>query len=441
MNLPRSFRGVTALVVVFVAAACTGGGGEPIELEEVTTGSVSQTIAAPATLAPAARRTVTAPASGRVAEILVESGDRVEAGELVLRLESTSLEAAIGQAQAGLDAAGALGGITPAVDLSVLIEPIRSQVQEVVPPALDALEAQAEEVDDEDVRAQLLLRLNDARTRYREVVDDLARAEAEARATARRSTAAQRAAAEAQRRQAQAALDAAQEREDELAVTSPITGVIELSEGDEVRTAAPNVGAELPPEVSGLLGGSSGGGPVAVGADVGVGQPLFTVYDLSRFHAEATVDEVDAIEVASGQVAEIFVEAYQDRTFDARVSDIGIAPAEGRAGGVVYPVTVRFQDDLDGITFRVGMTASVEIVVEEVDDAMVVPSRALLVRDGRDVVLVSRSDDGAPVARTVEVELLAVGEERAAVEGELEVGEDVVVSGFEDLEDGDPIPG
>lgn len=442
MSLPPAPRGVfAAVVVLLLAAACSGGSGEPIELEEVTTGSVTQTIAAPATLEPADRRTVRSPASGRVAEILVRSGERVEAGELVLRLESDSIAAAIGQAQAGLDAAGALGGITPSVDLSVLLEPVRSQVAEVVPPVLDQLEAQAEQVENDAVRAELLLRLNDARVRYQQVIDDLEQAEAQAAAAARRSTAAQRAAAEAQRRQAQAALDAAQEREDQLAVTTPIAGVIELSDGDDGAAAAPDLGGQLPSDITGLLGGSSGSGPVAVGADVGAGQALFTVYDLSGFHAEATVDEVDAIEVAAGQAAEIFVEAYPDRTFDARVSDIGIAPEEGRAGGVVYPVTVRFQDDLDEVTFRVGMTASVEIVTEEVDGATVVPSRALLVRDGRDVVFVARSDDGATVARAVEVDLLAVGDERAAVDGDLEPGDRVVVAGFDDLEDGDPVPG
>lgn len=442
MNLPRPLRGVVPLCAALLAlSACSGDAGEPIELEEATTGSVTQTIAAPATLEPADRRTVRSPASGRVAEILVESGERVVAGDVVVRLDSDSIEAAIGQARAGLDAAGALGAIAPAVDLSVLIEPVRSQVEEVVPPVLDALEEQAEAIDDRDARAELLLRVNDARTRYLGVVSDLRQAEAEAAAASRRSTAAQRAAAEAQRRQAQAALTAAEEREDQLSVTAPIDGVVELADGEETPVAGADVGRELPPEVSGLLGGSRGGGPVAPGADVGVGQPLFTVYDLSGFHAEATVDEVDAIDVAAGQAAEIFVEAHPDRTFAARVSHVGIAPAQGRAGGVVYPVTVRFQDDLDDVTFRVGMTASVEIVVEEVDDATVVPSRALLVRDGRDVVLVARTEDGDTVARAVEVDLLAVGEERAAVAGDLEVGDRVVVSGFDDLEDGDPLPG
>lgn len=440
MSLSRPLRGALAAWVVLLVA-CTAGAGEAVELEEVTTGSVTQTIAAPATLEPADRRVVSAPASGRVVEIVVGSGDQVEPGEVVLRLESDSIDAAIAQAQAGLDAAGALGAIPPSMDLSPLIEPIRSQVEEVVPPALDALEQQADTVGDPDVRAQLLLQLNDARARYQEVVADLQEAEAEAAAAARRSTAAQRAAAEAQRRQAEAALEAARQREDQLAITSPIAGVIELSDGEDPAAGSADLGADLPPEVSGMLGARGGGRPVAVGAAVAAGQALFTVYDLSGFHAAASVDEVDAVEVAAGQPAEVFVEAYPDRTFSAHVDSVGIAPDEGSAGGVVYPVTVRFQDQLDGVVFRVGMTASVEVVVEEVDDAPIVPARALLVRDGRDVVLVARLEDGDRVAREVEVDLLAVGEDRAAVDGDVEVGDRVVVSGFDDLEDGDRLPG
>lgn len=437
MSLSARLRGASAVAVAFLAlSACSSGGGDPIELAEVTTGAVTQTVAAPANVEPADRRTVTSPATGTIEEIVVAPGDEVRAGDVILRISSDSLDAAISQARAGLDAASALGAIGPAVDLSGLVSPIREQVQEVVPPVLEDLETRAEQLEDPDLRAELLLRLNDARIRYREVVDELASAESEAEAAARRSTAAQRAAAEAQRRQAQAALDAAQQREDQLTVTSPIDGVVELADGDPASAGAP----ELPSELGGFLGSGSGGGPVAPGAQVAVGQALFTVYDLSGFHVRATVDEVDAIEVAAGQPVEILVEAYMDRSFRGRVERVGVAPEQGRAGGVVYPVTVRFQDDLDDVTFRVGLTASVEIAVEEVDDAPVVPSRALLVRDGRDVVFVARTEDGGRVVRAVEIELLAVGEERAAVAGDLEVGEEVVVSGFDDLEDGDPLP-
>lgn len=62
------------------------------------------------------------------------------------------------------------------------------------------------------------------------------------------------------------------------------------------------------------------------------------------------------------------------------------------------------------------------------------PSRALLRREG-DIVYVVR--DGR--LKVVEVKVLALGEERAAVRGDLTSDDVVVVSGYEDLDEGDEV--
>ena len=158
------------------------------------------------------------------------------------------------------------------------------------------------------------------------------------------------------------------------------------------------------------------------------------MYDLSSFHVAASVDEVDAVLVEVGQAVDVLVDAFPERVFDGTVKRVGVGPSASSGGGVVYPVDVQL-DAEQGLAFRVGMTASVEIVVREVESDTVVPSRALLTRESREVVLVAR--DGH--VEEVQIDVEALGEEDAAVDGDLRVGEEVVVAGFEDLADGDPL--
>jgi multidrug efflux pump subunit AcrA (membrane-fusion protein) len=98
-------------------------------------------------------------------------------------------------------------------------------------------------------------------------------------------------------------------------------------------------------------------------------------------------------------------------------------------------VTVRLVERSDEVSLRIGMTASVEIQVREVEGELVVPSSALLRRGGDEVVHVVR--DG--VAHRVEVAVLALGDGTAAVSGDLAVGDIVVTTGVELLEDGQEV--
>ncbi|HEX2029617.1 MAG TPA: HlyD family efflux transporter periplasmic adaptor subunit [Nitriliruptorales bacterium] len=417
-------------------AACSPSPDVAVDTADVTSATVVQTVAAPATVEPSQRRTVTSPTAGEVAERLVQDGATVAAGDPVLRLRSDSADLALVQARAGLDAAGALADLSPAPDLSTLLAPLRQQVDAVVPGILDTLEHEAASITDDQVRQHLVQRLTETRAAYERTARDLARAEADASRAARRATSSQRAVAEAQRQQAEAALAAARAREDALMLVAPVGGVLEYASGPDRGPVA----GDLPADVGGLLGSGPAVGPVDVGATVVPGQALFTVYDLSGFHVAATVDEVDAVLVEVDQPATVLVDAYPDDRFEGHVTRVGIGPRRSDSGGVVYPVTVAFRSLPDGIRLRVGMTASVEIEVERVTADTVVPAAALLRRDGRDVVLVVQDEGDGGRVREVAVEVAALGEDTAAVEGDLAPGDVVVLSGSEQLEDGDRLP-
>jgi HlyD family secretion protein len=444
---PRSKPLVVAVVAALALSSCRGEEAPLVETAEVVAGEVVQTVAAAAQLEPAGRVSVAAPAGGEVAELLVGDGDEVREGDPLVRLRSGSVELQIAQAQAAVDAADALAGAASSagVDLSPVLGALRGQLDAVYPPLLDALYQQAAGVEDPDVRAALEERVARAEDAYRQSRANLQRSEAQLRGQAQQATAGQVAAAEAQRQQASLALEAARDRADDLTLLAPADGVVELARaGDGGGAAVPDLdalagGAEDLGSLLGGVGGSGGtqvAGPLAAGVAVVPGQLLLTIYDLSGFTARVEVDEIDVVEVADGQAVTVLVDAYPGVELRGVVTHVALAPTRGVTGGASYPVTVGLRGVPSEVRLRVGLTASAEIEVRRLETETVVPTAALLRRGEGEVVHVVR--DG--IVREVPVTVTAIGDDTAAVEGELEAGERVVTVGVELVEDGIEFP-
>lgn len=102
---------------------------------------------------------------------------------------------------------------------------------------------------------------------------------------------------------------------------------------------------------------------------------LFTLAeDLTRMELRVDVDEADVGRVAVGQSGSFAVDAYPERTFPARIRVVRYA-SETVQNVVTYKATLDV-DNAD-LSLRPGMTATAEIVVERVHDALLVPNAAL----------------------------------------------------------------
>lgn len=102
---------------------------------------------------------------------------------------------------------------------------------------------------------------------------------------------------------------------------------------------------------------------------------LFTLADdLRRMELQVDVDEADVGQVREGQQATFTVDAYPDRTFPARISEVRYAP-ESVEGVVTYTAVLSI--DNSDLSLRPGMTAVADIVVRDVTDALLVPNAAL----------------------------------------------------------------
>lgn len=381
--------------------------------------------------------------------VLASLEDQVQALEdTVTAVTAATRQSGEATAAALRDLADELGGQLP--------EELDVDPELIAAPGADAVTV---EVDTTALEASLhdaRQRLRSARAEYRTASAQLGDVEADAQSQAAEAARTQAAATELQREQAEVAVAAVQDRLDELAVVAPADGVVELSRGGaatagggagalggldaDLGSLADSLGAGGPAggDVAGLLGGGTVApdeGPPAVGARVGAGQPILTIFDLDGFTVAAEVDELDVVEVAVGQSVVVLVDAFPDAELAGVVDHIALEPRTAGMGGALYPVTVRLVDRPDEVSLRIGMTVSVEIQVREVEGELVVPSSALLRRGGDEVIHVVR--DG--VARRVEVTVLALGDGTAAVSGDLEVGDTVVTTGVELLEDGQEV--
>jgi HlyD family secretion protein len=102
---------------------------------------------------------------------------------------------------------------------------------------------------------------------------------------------------------------------------------------------------------------------------------LFSIAeDLAQMEVQVDVDEADVGKVEEGQTATFSVDAYPDRRFPASIRELRFA-SETVQGVVTYKAVLTV--DNSELLLRPGMTATAEIIVEEVQDALLVPNAAL----------------------------------------------------------------
>jgi HlyD family secretion protein len=102
---------------------------------------------------------------------------------------------------------------------------------------------------------------------------------------------------------------------------------------------------------------------------------LFTLAeDLARMELIVDVDEADVGAVKAGQPAQFTVDAYPNRRFPAHITQVRYG-ASAQEGVVTYATVLNV--DNSELTLRPGMTATAEITVHQIDDALLIPNAAL----------------------------------------------------------------
>lgn len=102
---------------------------------------------------------------------------------------------------------------------------------------------------------------------------------------------------------------------------------------------------------------------------------LFTLAeDLTQMELHVNVDEADIGKVREGQMATFSVAGYSNRTFEARITQARYGSTT-TAGVVTYETVLKVNNS--DLSLRPGMTATADIKVKKVENAILIPSAAL----------------------------------------------------------------
>lgn len=123
-----------------------------------------------------------------------------------------------------------------------------------------------------------------------------------------------------------------------------------------------------------------------VGDQVWANQPLLILPDVSKMVVEAKVRETDVHKLEKNQQVEVRVDAYPELRLHGSVTLIGTLAQEERErrGVKFFGVTLELKESEPRL--RPGMTARVEIQVEQRPRALYVPLEAVFEREGRTLV-------------------------------------------------------
>ena len=137
---------------------------------------------------------------------------------------------------------------------------------------------------------------------------------------------------------------------------------------------------------------------------------------------QVSFSESDVNKLKIGQPATVKISSIEEAELAGRVTHVDLLPSEGSSGVVEYPATILLTQSEEGL--RAGMSATAEVVVEQVENAISVPSEAISSLGPRKTVTV-READGKETQRTVTTGL--VGDETTQILSGVKPGETLVL--------------
>ena len=328
---------IASVVLVIAAGAWWLMRASPVSVTLITVerGPVAATVAnTRAGTVDACRRAGLSPSlGGQIATLPVSDGDRVEQGQLLLELWNEDIKA-----QLMLAEREAVASRSRAREACVI-----SQVA-----ARDA---------------ERLMTLHEQRLASEEAADQ---AVGRAESTAAACTAAQDAT-----RVSEARIDVARENLTRTQLFAPFAGVIAEINGEVGEFVTPSpVGIPTPPTVD--------------------------LIDASCLYISAPIDEVDAPRIAAGLPARISLDAFPDHVFPGHVRRVAPYVLDQERQARTVEIEAEF-DDPSKAGLLAGYSADVEIVLDQHEDVVRVPTSAILadntvfVFDESTKTLVSRS--------------------------------------------------
>ena len=425
------------------------------QTEEITRGNLTAIVGATGTVRANQTAMMTWQTTGQIGEINVAAGEQVSTDDVLGRLSLSSLPQALILAEADLVAA------RRALENLQQSGLARAQAQLALSQAEDELDTALSKRTSKDYSRASELTLEEARTRLSLAEDEVARYEDlydqvkdfssdnttrlniySALLNARR----QLELAQANLRyleggpnpleveQADATVALAQAKYDDA--LREWDRIKDGPDPDDVRAAEARIAAIEASLAMSTLTAPFTGTITEVNSKIGdqvtPGTNSFRLDDLSRLLVDVQVPEADINRLEVGQPVVMSFDAILGKEYNGKIVEVGRVGATV-TGIVNFKVTI----ELSGIDSDVlsGMTAAVNIVINQLEDVLLVPNRAVRLKDGQRVVYLLKL--GVPTA--VPIELGAQSDLTSEiVSGDVKEGDTVVLNPPTQFEAGQP---
>ncbi|MCK4644753.1 MAG: efflux RND transporter periplasmic adaptor subunit [Candidatus Aminicenantes bacterium] len=290
-----------------------------VTMEKVEKHDLASTISASGEIKPKKSVNISAQVPGRIIKIGVEEGQRVKAGDFLMKLDSTQYEA-----NAERDRA--------------LIHLYRTEL----------------------IKAEARLKKDTSfYERQKKLYEEqlLSKEQLEEAKTIHEISIAQQQSIRYQIDQAQASLQSSMDNLRKTAYNSPIDGIITSLRIEEGEIA--------------MIGTMNNPGTV-----------LMIIADLSVMEVEVEVDETDVIGIKIGHQAEVRIDALPDQTVDGKVTEIGSSALQKLTSSQEskdFKVIITLENPPENL--KPGLSASADITTAEKKDVLAVPISALVLRE------------------------------------------------------------
>jgi len=447
---------ILLLALAILASACqanVSAASQPqTPTATVSRGTLAATVSAAGTIAAQAQVSVQFENSGQVKAVNVKVGDQVKAGQVMASLDTAELETEAASAQAALESAQAKLAIAkqaPSASEVKAAEAALTSAQAALRAAQNetahlgdqvtiekaSLDDAAQRLSDAQGTYSNLLEyqrsgaqgrgapyvppagqewsqekaaLDNAQVDYQVAVANYNLAKAEVNNSSVQSAAAQVA-------QATATLDSLKNTpasaDVQLAELAVQTAQIALDQAKLNLT-----GSQLVAPFDGVVAVVS----IQVGQQVSSSAEAVTLVNLSQLEAQVDVSETDLPSIKVGQSVQVTFDALTGQTFTGTVTNVALVGTTS-SGVVNYPVTIAL--DPTDAAIRPSMTANVSIVVEQRDNVLLVPNRAVKTSGKQKTVTVLQDGKSTQVAVTLGMS----GDTQSEVTSGLNEGDVVVI--------------
>jgi HlyD family secretion protein len=393
------------LIAILCVAGCGSSHKEkaPVVNVEVTPARrapISQIISAEALMFPLQQAIIAPKITSTIKTFEVQRGSRVRKGQLLAVLENADLSAASEQSKGEFEQAQAGYIATTGASLP-------EQIQKA---ELDAAAAKAGFNAQQKVYESRKA-LFDQGAIPRRDLDSAEVGLAQARS---------------QYQQAAKQLDDLQKIGQEQALKSA-TGQLSAAKGKYLGAQAQLSYSEIRSPIDGVVTDR----PLFPGELAAANQPLLTVMDTSKLIAKAHIAAAEASRLKVGDAAQIKL-AGDENSVEARVTLVSPALDPGSTTIEVWVEAAKPDPRI-----RPGMTVTIAMTAQTVNDAIVVPAGALLKNAADAPYVIVAGSDGSAHAHTVEVGIRAA--DAVQILSGVNVGDAVITSGGYGLPDGTAI--